>query len=749
MKDSLLEVKSLMARMYKLEGQDVYCEILNEDRASKQSIKARKVIMNVLGDSYKWNDVVDESGKTVINEFEEYLRQNMQIKSKSYPDSNVSYEFEPGIARICYGELNLNPYKDNAYWKLISAFRKVMEYISLNAPEQYDENLNGYSLSHFVEKYKKFFEEEFKDKISDTEIIKTPNNNRFTIKQIDSFSEASEYKGFFENNQKDTWCITKQMSFFNMYSNSFKNKIYFCMVDNPDDIKPEQGVYYPYDKYGLSMICVVVNKENKPVSITLRWNHRYGAPGDDAFNLDKEEFFNITGISFNSVFAPYTDEETKKLREENGAIKNKIDENTYFNFLKTGFIPCDEMENFNGDYAISYIHKDFIYYNDDYDEWCYVNPTDSPDYNEEAEYDNDEEMIASLVDCSVACIIDRKNKKIIDILEQTDNHLFRFKNSFFTFKNGEVFSGLKNKIVAKNVIRCEKIYSYLVLTMKDKFYYILDGLSGEFLIAEGFESYTTIGGSSVYIFYNKERVLFIGRNQEEINGLIIPNKDFVGKRPRAAVFIKDGKTHIFATPNSKYKIIEGIYDNLKDAAPDVPDKFILFNSNCDETILVTITNNDIETSIPIKGEYKHNVVYVLDENRYVFVNGYKEYNVFNLLTKKCEFENNFYIENFNSPLKILKFIKYKKYNCLYNDNLTKKLLTTVKNLSLDVVYNKYTIFNVDYKNHYLYDNNKQEILKDLEIIDATKIYSDAEVSVINKNTHESFTINCKNGEIIF
>ena len=91
----------------------------------------------------------------------------------------------------------------------------------------------------------------------------------------------------------------------------FGRRFYFLLKEGFENIpRPSDpaAVGAPFDKYGLSMISVLVDMEGEPTHITTRYNHEFN--GEDNPDLHTaEQVQNITGINFYRELKPYTREE--------------------------------------------------------------------------------------------------------------------------------------------------------------------------------------------------------------------------------------------------------------------------------------------------------------------------------------------------------------------------------------------------------------------------------------------------------
>lgn len=719
MMDGLYKIKSLMSRMYEIDGNYTYSYMLNEDRASKQSDKARRVIKGIFGDKYYWDKNFQLTNKSVINTFEEYLRQVMKIKSKNYPDSTVSYEFEPGIARICYGELFLDPYDNDGLWGLIDSFRKCMEYISENCPDEYDGNLNGYSLRDFFEKYPHFFTD---DKESDVSVGKTIMGlkcGRYTINQVDTFFDAMKYLRYFEDNEKDAWCLTKSQSAFNMYSNDFNNKIYFCLADGFEDAEPLEGENYPYDAYGMSMVSVIVNKNGGPVAITLRWNHHDDAPGDNAFDLDKSRFTSKTGITFDSVFAPYTSDEKDKLRKQINGLGGKITDKDYLHLLKDGTFVADEIETYEGGYQILYRHKDNIRFEGEEDGWVYV----------DSDPEGDEYEPASLTDNSYAYLVDRDKRKIIGRIDNPERSILRNEIHFLAAVNNKLFSSAKRGfIIGEGFPILRTIAGYVYEYDRDgKGFYVVDPCSGNVLNDKLFnrilfyDGRRNSGSASLFALDDGENYLFLffGR-KSPMDKLWVKKEDVLyNMNNYFVVFNKEGKTCAYNSLFNKFKELDGLYTEIGDVdygyGSNTFSAKLSNEAGCCISLYMS-NNGSIYSSVCNDGNNENEFHEMVGDNRTVFkLKGTGLYNIYDSKIGAYVFTEPFaIIDDDFARFGHSVYFKNEQVYRVFDRNYRKCFLTSKEKPVAFVYRFDYTMFGLARgdvpKKAIVFDNHKNEIL---------------------------------------
>ena len=217
-------------------------------------------------------------------------------------------KYVPGLARISFKELGLNMTRlidENNYPQEIGTLKNLVRFIECTPElnEKFDEDLNG--LSYFdlydeINPMRKNSNRLNQERLSSLKL----KNNHYRVIPINSQKEASRYSEY------TSWCITTMMDQWENYTR-FGRRFYFLLKEGFENIpRPSDpaAVGAPFDKYGLSMISVLVDMEGEPIHITTRYNHEFN--GEDNPDLrTAEQVQNITGINFYGELKPYTREE--------------------------------------------------------------------------------------------------------------------------------------------------------------------------------------------------------------------------------------------------------------------------------------------------------------------------------------------------------------------------------------------------------------------------------------------------------
>ena len=291
---------------------EAVCALANslfEDAASTAKHKTKRIIRNVLP---KFNNVFDEIAKddennpiltekgntqTVI----EYLEHN--LRNTFFHDGKTSIKFEPGTARIAYGELGMQANEDTRKLTLLG---KILQEISIAHEAEYDSNLNGMTFDELNERFGASIHKadaETQEQLKN----KTYERSDYIIKWIPDFSTAQQYSQYTDYGPSEHWCLTHLESMWGSYTGSHnENKVYFCHVPNFESVPRETGPNAPLDTYGLSLISVIVTPENQLRAVTCRWNHTNG--GSDAV-MKEEQLSNLLGGYVFDLCPPYSREE--------------------------------------------------------------------------------------------------------------------------------------------------------------------------------------------------------------------------------------------------------------------------------------------------------------------------------------------------------------------------------------------------------------------------------------------------------
>jgi len=159
----------------------------------------------------------------------------------------------------------------------------------------FDRNLNGLSAQGVINCFAEQIQQDLENEKNDVNSTEYSKNNDYTIIKIDSYEQASAY------NQYTDWCVTREPSYFNHYTDGGIGQFYFCLRNDFKEAKREMGENNPYDSYGLSMIAVCVDEDGRLKTCTSRWNSP-DAPDGHLFTA--KQLSELLGVNFYSTFEP-------------------------------------------------------------------------------------------------------------------------------------------------------------------------------------------------------------------------------------------------------------------------------------------------------------------------------------------------------------------------------------------------------------------------------------------------------------
>ena len=250
---------------------------INESQESKSQSEAKKYIKN--NNKFNWNET----------EIDDFVRIKLRNDITALSDKQIG-KFTLGVTRMYFNNeiTDASTINDlNATLKLLTAH--------LN---EYDRNLNGLSAEELISKFKQTRENNIKKEKQEINRMKFGVSD-YEIVKIDSFSDAKKYYKYTNPNSK--WCLTHMRNMYNSYSCDGINQIYFCLKNGFENIKNVVSENAPLDKYGLSMLSIIVNEYGELAYCTCRWNHDNN--GNDSI-MNAVEISEIVNVNFYETFKP-------------------------------------------------------------------------------------------------------------------------------------------------------------------------------------------------------------------------------------------------------------------------------------------------------------------------------------------------------------------------------------------------------------------------------------------------------------
>ena len=92
-------------------------------------------------------------------------------------------------------------------------------------------------------------------------------SKHYNVKLLQSIDDLKEFKDYLND-----WCIAEDEQAFRYYAMDGDCTVYLIYSDNFKDIAKKQGDTFPRDEYGLSVMCVIVNRWDRITLVASRWN---------------------------------------------------------------------------------------------------------------------------------------------------------------------------------------------------------------------------------------------------------------------------------------------------------------------------------------------------------------------------------------------------------------------------------------------------------------------------------------------
>lgn len=266
--------------------------MLLENRASKSRSQTEDIIVNMFkrkcGDDL-FQPVTDSDGVPILTTKGDYqtLLQYLErcVRSEFFHNDYANIKFEPGIARIAYGELGLQANEDR---KSLNKLKNILKVISQSYDTEFDATLNGMSFSELDDMFGEEASAMQRGEHSRISNAEYNNSATYNIVKINSFKEAKSYLKY--TNPNSPWCVSNAKGMFDSYTSKGKNTIYFAYKDGFENLKPVKGRNAPLDKYGLSMLCIIMAPDYGDGSslayCACRWNHDNGGT-DNVMNAEE------------------------------------------------------------------------------------------------------------------------------------------------------------------------------------------------------------------------------------------------------------------------------------------------------------------------------------------------------------------------------------------------------------------------------------------------------------------------------
>ena len=275
-----------------------------ENRESKSRKQTENIIVslfqNQLGNRL-FQSATDDNGMPILTQrgdeqtMVQYLER--RIRATFFHNDYANIKFEPGIARIAYGELGMEGNEDQ---QSLHKLNGILKMLSQAHSDEYDANLNGMSFSDLDNRFGSDASDMSKEEQNRINNAEYNNNSDYTIVKINSFEEAKPFYKY--TNPNSRWCLTHMENMFDIYTNHGNNTLYFAYKKGFENIKPIPQSNSPLDKYGLSLLSIIMSPDygdgGSLAYCTCRWNHDNG--GSDSV-MNAQQLSNVLGGSVFSL----------------------------------------------------------------------------------------------------------------------------------------------------------------------------------------------------------------------------------------------------------------------------------------------------------------------------------------------------------------------------------------------------------------------------------------------------------------
>lgn len=251
-----------------------------------------------------------------MNRFIDFLVLNLKGQV-GISHGNGPEKYLIGIARILCKDLGFYSFGDGINGGGIIRFSKLMKMIDkmpefMLDGEELDKDLNGMDYSQLMAKFgprMDVYKNEVEARLGQSQ---ANNDKHYTVVPI---NDEVNQQGMVEPDERGKnilnmldqytdWCVCGQAGLWE-YAQYLSNggKLYILMQDGFENIPRERGENCPLDKYGLSLIALIVGSDGLPDNVTTRWNHEFG--GENHNNMwNAEQIQELTGINYLQTFKP-------------------------------------------------------------------------------------------------------------------------------------------------------------------------------------------------------------------------------------------------------------------------------------------------------------------------------------------------------------------------------------------------------------------------------------------------------------
>lgn len=270
-----------------MEAGQLACTVLFEGLSPVN--KARRAIRNILPVPPGGWDAPAQTpdGKPVIsqngNELSWNLKMEAAIRDEFFHSGDIAEKFEPGVARIAYQDLHLWPENVADFRQQhpaprtdrIPSLKAILRMLTGAHQDDFDGDLNGLPFDTLEQNYGTH-KNRNSDEYNEGSGIEDTGESKYRIVHVKNFEESEQYANMFPNDST-RWCICRSRQYWNQYTRKGQNTAYYLIAPDAEDIPAVPGENCPLDRYGLSMIGIMIDPEGGIDHCCCRWNYAHGA----------------------------------------------------------------------------------------------------------------------------------------------------------------------------------------------------------------------------------------------------------------------------------------------------------------------------------------------------------------------------------------------------------------------------------------------------------------------------------------
>lgn len=270
-----------------MEAGQLACTVLFEGLSPVN--KARRTIRSILPVPPGGWDAPAQTpdGKPVVsqngNELSWNLKMEAAIRDEFFHSGDIAEKFEPGVARIAYQDLHLWPENVADFRQQqpaprtdrIPSLKAILRMLTGAHQDDFDGDLNGLSFDALEQNYGTH-KNRNSDDYNEGSGIEDTGESKYRIVRVKNFEESEQYARMFPDDST-RWCICRSRQYWNQYTRRGQNTAYFLIAPDAEDIPAVPGENCPLDRYGLSMIGIMIDPEGGIDHCCCRWNYAHNA----------------------------------------------------------------------------------------------------------------------------------------------------------------------------------------------------------------------------------------------------------------------------------------------------------------------------------------------------------------------------------------------------------------------------------------------------------------------------------------